>query len=158
MIEATRSAVDAVHAGYADATLSAVDATRNSLQSAIDDLGAVCVRPGITETAIGGDGKGPDRTRLIREALYAFQPNQEDWRVWRVTDCVGLSLIGNGCDPRCIGVLMPSWWSPSQRFALKCRCGQIDVIPAGIACSGCDLESQSKRITASLETGEEIAA
>jgi len=54
-------------------------------------------------------------------------------------------------------VVMPSWWSPEQREALRCACGQIDALDAGLGCTRCDMESLSQRITADLTTGEEVA-
>lgn len=54
---------------------------------------------------------------------------------------------------------MPLWWTPECRFAAECAsCGKHseDGSPFGVILCAC--KSDTRRITADLETGEEIPA
>ena len=144
--------------------------TNDSLSKAIAYLGAVCVRTGITETIIGGDGKGPNRTSELRPALYAYRDrnaerfytidrnalfdlqrrlNQTDSSASAVEDA-----YQDWCDAT-EATGLPTWWSPERRSAWRhgasCKPGPRTTFAT-------NLEPSCERITADLETGAEVPA
>lgn len=151
-----------------------LSATQDSLQRAIDALGAVCVRDEECRYLPTGldDISGREHDNCT-PALYALTWDKR----WYVTDAEGLELtrlLGGGDSIASLPVKMPLWWSPEQRFAWI---GPVDslhprnasvTLPKGATFSGhrylsgpaCRNETPSlyRRITVDLETGEEIAA
>jgi hypothetical protein len=156
-----------------------VNATQDELQRAIDYLGATCVRPGIIETVIGGDGKGPNRTSHVRGTLYAYRDRNAE-RFYtidrdtlfdlqrRLNQTASASEREDAYQDWCDATEatgMPFWWSPEQRFAIKYAMetkGQLYAVfaTAEEATNYRDLNHTSldRVITADLETGEEIPA
>lgn len=135
-------------------------AANDALAKAVDSLGAICVRSGIIETIIGGDGKGPDVTRVVRPALYALT-----WgKLWYITDAEGVRLthlLGGGEMIAHTPTVMPSWWSPERRKGLRHKtCGYVETGLLTAVCEGCRQPTavSCERLTASLETGAEVAA
>jgi hypothetical protein len=124
-----------------------MNADKQGLARAIEYLGAVEVAPG----------------------RYAMT-----WgRRWYVTDAEGVELtrlLGAGEMIASIPCKMPAWWSPENRVMLRCpSCqGVISRWPKDDAwkvdrCEHCDgilIEPDAgyDRITADLETGEEVPA
>jgi hypothetical protein len=135
--------------------------TQDALQRAIDYLGAVCVRPGIKETIIGGDGRGADRTRVVREALYARRECASvpyeiiPGAILREYTPERIATFGHRDRQFCGIVTMPAWWSPEQRFKWRSLSGGTVIADALI---GEEAKAYCERITADLETGEEVSA
>lgn len=148
--------------------------TTDALQRAIDQLGAVCVRLGIEETIIGGDGKGPNVTSTVQHALYAY--HSDDVKGYCIATAPQLENLyaareGRGPRPNLMPfcqAIMPAWWSPEQRAAIRWVKGEptpfADTESAKrsrenqIVASEGALGPAAVVITADLETGEEIAA
>jgi hypothetical protein len=144
--------------------------TSDALQRAIDYLGAVCVRPGIKETIMGGDGRGPNRTRQVRQALYARREAPSvpyeiiPAAILREYTPERIACFSRRDRQFCGIVTMPAWWSPEQRFAWRITSptGKLTYC-AGEPGPGIRSDIQVgrgtlERITADLETGAEIAA
>jgi hypothetical protein len=128
------------------------------LDEAIKSLGAVCVRSGITETVIGGDGKGPDVTTELRPALYALKGNSTGrWRV------LAADKIFHGCTPTALtfvvsGVEMPAWWGPAETFLLRNIEGKIAAVYITRESALLGMIQGDRLFTADLETGAEVPA
>lgn len=138
--------------------------TQDSLQRAIVSLGAICVQSGITETIIGGDGKGPNVTRAIRPALYAMTWGKR----WYVTDAEGVELtklLGGGEMIAHTPIVMPAWWSPKLSVIARTPSLDYHYATAEAARNAWHDDKQKRRngepwaqvITADIETGAEIA-
>jgi len=116
--------------------------TNDSLTKAIALLGAVEVAPG----------------------RYAWQPPIGGW-TWNICTTEDLLSGWPSRSGEIFGVPMPSWWSPSHRFAWL---GPVDSLhPAdrgdrhlyvSSPASRDESVSRYQRITASLETGAEVPA
>ena len=131
--------VNLVRKGYCD-----VGEPNDTLTRAIEYLGAVEVAPG----------------------RYAWQPNGDEWRVWRVVDAETLLDLAAwvGLDPFRCGHAMPTWWSPERRLAWRLVGDPTDTRYEtkqdaladlrGIGAIGATIE----RITADLNTGDEVSA
>lgn len=114
----------------------------SALQNAIDYLGAKEVAPG----------------------YYAFlSPTLHRWCVFPATvfsheknpDGFVLNVVDEASKP------MPSWWTPEQRFAWRCIdkvCAKVFLYPSATAGHDSVAGHYAKRITADLNTGEEIPA
>lgn len=92
------------------------------------------------------------------DTILSIEPYANDFRVDTgehplKTDSIACFI---DTEPGVVRIKAP-WWSPEQRFAVKCAaCGHVDQI-GKLACSKCDTES-GRRVTVGLTTGEEVLA
>lgn len=126
----------------------------NSLQCAIDYLGAIEIEPGVYAWY------GPTERRWLvvsRDDLMRFLPARGS----RLTDAVGehfnsyTSWLWNLGDKR--AVRMPMWWTPENRHAYRDQRDGTIVRESALPTPP-PLGPQWKRITADIQTGDEVLA
>ena len=120
-------------------------------QDAIDALGAVEVAPGKWAFPYRyGKGYGV-ATRRQLATLVKYREKQSSALAYE------LWILGNT-----VLVDMPSWWTPERRVAWRVLDGSHDNGERYESCSDANSEAMIgqtvERITASLETGEEVSA
>lgn len=124
-------------------------AQSDALKRAIEYLGAVEVAPGRYAFPSKVEPRwftcGVENIALCEPAAQVYFAPVD----------AGRSFFGCKITP-C--VLMPPWWKPEQRFAVKClSCGKIAESTNAMG-GDCALENNGEIITASLETGEKVPA